>query len=205
MPRGRGALREHRVVSTQQISHALDGYRPASEQEVADVGRIRTALGREDVFSPSSPLHVTGSALVVHPESGRVLLRWHTKMQQWMQVGGHFDPGETDPREVALREAREETGLRDLAVVGDAPVQVVVVPVPAHGDVAAHEHADLRYVFVTHQPELARAESSAARLKWTALATASGEVGEDNLRVFLARTRAMIDAMYPRDDGPAKA
>ncbi len=100
--------------TTIHLSEALDSYRPSNGQELADLGRIRAALGTEDIFSRSSRLHVTASALVVHPPSRRVLLRWHTKMERWMQVGGHFDPGETDPRQVALREAYEETGLSDL-------------------------------------------------------------------------------------------
>lgn len=58
---------------------------------------------------------MTGSALMVHPSSGRVLLRWHERMQRWLQIGGHGDPGESDPLAVALRERREETGLPDLA------------------------------------------------------------------------------------------
>jgi 8-oxo-dGTP pyrophosphatase MutT (NUDIX family) len=52
-----------------------------------------------------------GSALVVNPSSRHVLLRWHERIGRWMQVGGHGDPGEHDPWQVALREAREETGL----------------------------------------------------------------------------------------------
>ena len=42
-------------------------------------------------------MHVTGSALIVAPASGRVLLRWHPRQQAWLQVGGHGDPGELDP------------------------------------------------------------------------------------------------------------
>ena len=131
---------------------------------------------------------MTGSALVVHPASHRVLLRWHTKMGQWMQVGGHFDPGETDPLQVALREGLEETGLDDLRPVASArgPVQIVIVPVPAHGDEPAHEHADFRYVFVTDRPDAIREESSAARLRWMSFTTAGAETREPNLHTFLA-------------------
>jgi 8-oxo-dGTP pyrophosphatase MutT (NUDIX family) len=182
------------------LSEALDSYDPSNGQELADLARIRAALEAEDIFSRSSRLHVTASALVVHPPSQRVLLRWHTKMERWMQVGGHFDAGETDPRQVALREAHEETGLSDLeSAKWRRPVQVVIVPVPAHGDEQAHEHADFRYVFVSDQPDRARAESSAARLRWIPLATAGSEVREENLRVYLARTSAMIESQRLRE------
>jgi 8-oxo-dGTP pyrophosphatase MutT (NUDIX family) len=181
--------------TTIHLSEALDSYHPSNGQELADHARLRAALEAEDIFSRSSALHVTASALVVHPPTQRVLLRWHTKMEQWMQVGGHFDAGETDPRQVALREAYEETGLSDLASAQwYLPLQVVILPVPAYGNEKAHEHADFRYVFVTNQPDRARAESSDARLRWMPFATASTEVREDNLRVYLARTSAMIES-----------
>jgi len=144
-------------------------------------------------------LHVTASALVVHPPTGEVLLRWHTRMHRWMQVGGHFDPGETDPWEVANREAREETGLADLhALRGHeqpipvAPIQIVIVPVPALSDEAAHEHADIRYVLATTRPGDARPESSTARLRWMRPADAIAEAFEENLRLFLRRLQNVL-------------
>ena len=85
------------------LAALLDGYAPSGAVEAADVARLRLALERDaDVWSRSSPLHVTASALVVHPPSARVLLRWHERMRSWLQVGGHFDPGEADPLAVAL-------------------------------------------------------------------------------------------------------
>jgi 8-oxo-dGTP pyrophosphatase MutT (NUDIX family) len=177
------------------IERALDDYDPRDASEVVDIARLRALLGREDLRERSTPVHVTGSALVVHPPTGTVLLRWHPRMQMWMQVGGHFDAGETVPWLVALREAREETGLTDLrapALTTDPPVQIVIVPVPAHGDEPAHEHADFRYVFVTDTPEAIVAESLDARLRWVDLAQAIEEVAEPNLRVFLSRVPEAI-------------
>jgi 8-oxo-dGTP pyrophosphatase MutT (NUDIX family) len=190
--RGRRMGDERRVMSgTEAMTRALDEYRARGETEAADVARLRALLGHGDVFDRSTPVHVTGSALIVHLPTRTVLLRWHPRMQMWMQVGGHFDAGETEPRVVALREAREETGLPDLrsppTTTADHPVQIVIVPVPAHGDEPAHEHADFRYVFVTETPDAIVAESPEARLRWVDLAVAAAETPEENLRVFLSR------------------
>ena len=51
----------------------------------------------------------TASGLVVN--EGRVLLVRHRKLDRWLQPGGHVEPRET-PDEAAVREVREETGVR---------------------------------------------------------------------------------------------
>jgi 8-oxo-dGTP pyrophosphatase MutT (NUDIX family) len=175
---------------------ALDAFEAGAGEEAADVERVRRLAAQGDPWARSSPLHVTGSAVVVHPATGRVLLRWHERMRSWLQVGGHADPGEADPFAVALREAREETGLADLAPWPDAarpaPVQVVVVPVPPGAGEPAHEHADLRYVLATAHPDAAIPESATAHLEWLDLEEAHSRVAEDNLRVCLDRIAALL-------------
>jgi 8-oxo-dGTP pyrophosphatase MutT (NUDIX family) len=178
-----------------ELRAALDAFAPGSPAEADDVARIRALLAEGDPFSRVLPLHVTCSALVVHPASGRVLLRWHERQQSWLQVGGHVDPGEADPTAVALREAEEETGLDDLAPFPGPEarlVHVVIVPVPEGKGEPAHEHADLRYVFATGRPDAVVPESPSARLRWLGLAEAHRLVGADNVRVTLARTAALL-------------
>jgi 8-oxo-dGTP pyrophosphatase MutT (NUDIX family) len=174
-----------------RLADALDRYQASTPEERADVERGRALLaGSDDPFSRSVPLHVTGSALVVHPPSGRVLLRWHDRQQAWLQVGGHADPGEEDPFVTALREGEEETGLTDLRPwPGPDPelVQVVAVPVPAGKGEPAHEHLDLRYLLATDRPEDARPENPTAELRWLTVPEALDLVSEENLRVLLRR------------------
>jgi len=188
------------MPATDPITRALDRYRPRDDAETADVARLHDLARQTDVYSRSSLVHVTGSALVVHPASNAVLLRWHPRMAMWMQVGGHFDAGETDPWLVARREAEEETGLTDLRAADgpDAgqPLQIVIVPVPASGSEAAHEHADFRYLLVTDTPEAVVAESTDARLRWIDLEAAVQEVTEPNLRVFLSRVNDAVASRY---------
>ena len=170
----------------------LGTYLPADATEAADVDRVRAVVEGGDPWSRAEPVHVTGSALVVHPPSGRVLLRWHERMGCWLQVGGHGDPGEDDPRAVALREAEEETGLTDLRLLAEEPIQIVVVPVPARGDEPAHEHADIRYVLVTDRPDDAVAEDAVALVRWLSIDDAIAEVAQDNLAVARQRLRSLV-------------
>jgi 8-oxo-dGTP pyrophosphatase MutT (NUDIX family) len=173
----------------------LRQYRPQGEAEAADVEQVRAlAETEDDPFLRATPLHVTGSALIVHPASRRVLLRWHQRQQAWLQVGGHGDAGEGDPLVVALREAAEETGLADLEPWPDAQLRhVVIVPVPANSTEPAHHHADLRFVLATHDPEAARPENPDAPLRWLTLDEANAATSQDNLRETLSRARLLLD------------
>ena len=167
----------------------LEDYRPEGQAEVADLRRVRAlAETAADPWRRELPLHLTASALIVHPRTGRVLLRWHQRQQAWLQVGGHGDPGESDPLAIARREAAEETGLADLVPWPDAQLQhLVIVDVPAGQGEPAHEHADLRYFMATQNPEAARAENEHAPVRWLSLTEAYDATSEVNLRETLAR------------------
>jgi len=184
------------VSPGQELATLLDGYRPEGDAETADLRRIRTlAFGVEDPWRRELPLHVTASALIVHPPTARVLLRWHQRQQAWLQVGGHGDPGESDALAIALREAAEETGLADLAPWPDARLQqLVIVDVPAGKGEPAHEHADLRFFMATAAPEAVRAENEQAPLRWLSLAQAREATSEANLREALTRLERLLSA-----------
>ncbi|MBV9579076.1 MAG: NUDIX domain-containing protein [Chloroflexi bacterium] len=178
------------------MTQVLQAYQPRSAQEQADVERLRQVAESADPWTRASPLHVTGSALVVHPPTGRVLLRWHARLRGWLQVGGHADPGETDPFAVALREALEETGLHDLQAWPNAAapeiLHVAVVPVPAGNGEPPHHHGDIRYALSTGTPEAIVPETDAAPVRWLSLDEALAETGKDNLRIALRRIANML-------------
>ncbi|MEJ3654358.1 NUDIX domain-containing protein [Actinomycetes bacterium KLBMP 9759] len=176
------------------VSSLLDSYAPHDDVEAADVERVRRLLASSpDPWTRAIPLHVTASALIVHPPSRRVLLRWHARQNAWLQVGGHGDPGETDPIAVALREGWEETGLPDLEPwPNDELRHVVIVPVPAKGDEPAHEHADLRFILATGLPDAASPERADAPLRWLGFAEAIELTAEANLRETLVRARKLL-------------
>jgi 8-oxo-dGTP pyrophosphatase MutT (NUDIX family) len=179
---------------SRDVRAVLGSYQPAGEAEAADLARARElAEAGGDPWRRSLPLHLTASALVVHPPSGQVLLRWHQRQQAWLQVGGHGDPGESDPLAIAVREAAEETGLADLEPWPDGRLRhLVIVPVPAGNGEPAHDHADLRFLLATRDTDAVRPESSAAPLRWLSLPDAMAETSEDNLRETLRRVRGLI-------------
>jgi 8-oxo-dGTP pyrophosphatase MutT (NUDIX family) len=179
------------------LNGLLTGYQAAGETETADLERMTgLAAAVPDPWSRSLPLHFTASALVVHPESRRVLLRWHVRHGRWLQVGGHGDPGETDPLAIALREAREETGLTDLAPWPDDSLRhAVVCYVRPSATEPEHEHADLRYFLATASPDAVVPENDQSPLRWLPLAQARELVGGNNLRHTLDRADALFSRL----------
>ena len=69
------------------------------------------------------PGHLTGSAWIVSPDRTRTLLTHHHKLDKWLQLGGHAD-GDGDLLGVALREAREESGLARVRAVTAEYVEI---------------------------------------------------------------------------------
>jgi len=185
------------------LAALLDHYQPEGDAETADIQRVRAlAHSAADPYQRDLPLHITASALIVHPPTGRVLLRWHQRQQAWLQVGGHGDPGESDPLAIACREAEEETGLSDLVPWPDALIRhVVIVNVPPGKGEPAHEHADVRFFLATQTPDAIRPESPNAQLRWLTLPGARDTTSEPNLIETLARIEPLL---AQRDPAPER-
>jgi 8-oxo-dGTP pyrophosphatase MutT (NUDIX family) len=181
---------------TAALLDVLAAHRPADGRERDDVARIAAFVARhEDPFDRRiAEGHLTGSAVVVSHDAARVLLVHHRKLQRWLQPGGHAEPGERTGEGVALREAREETGIDGLALhpLAPRPLDVDVHAIPARPGEPAHLHLDLRYLVVA--PAGARivrqvAESSDLRwFEWPALAALGLDEG---LQRALAKVRSI--------------
>jgi 8-oxo-dGTP pyrophosphatase MutT (NUDIX family) len=107
--------------------------------------------------------HLTGSALVVDATGERTLLMLHRKLGRWFQPGGHAD-GDANLPAVALREAQEETGIDDLAVVVPA-IDVDVHRVEPPREVP-HLHLDTRYLVLAPQGAAEHANEESLALRW---------------------------------------
>ena len=149
----------------------LERHVPADAKEAGDLTEMLAFLDRHpDPFDRGIlEGHFTGSAVVVSAAGDRVLLLRHRKLDRWLQPGGHAEPGEREGGMVALREAREETGIEGLVLHPSAPrpLDVDVHPIPARGDESAHRHLDLRYLVVAPPHGTARLAAEEARaLRW---------------------------------------
>jgi 8-oxo-dGTP pyrophosphatase MutT (NUDIX family) len=109
--------------------------------------------------------HLTGSAMVLDPATGRFLFMLHAKLGRWFQPGGHADGDATLPG-VAWREATEETGVVGLTLAVPAIDLDVHEVGPPHGP---HLHLDVRYLALTPPGAVPARNQESLALRWAAL------------------------------------
>ena len=73
--------------------------------------------------------HLTGSAWIVSVDRRKALLLHHRKLGRWIQPGGHAD-GELDLFGVALKEAREESGLSQIRSISREIFDIDIHEIP---------------------------------------------------------------------------
>ena len=130
---------------------AIERYSPAGEQERQDARMMRRyAEIFPDVLSRTNETaHFTASAWIVSPDRSRVLMIYHNIYNSWSWTGGHAD-GQDDPLAVAIKEAREETGLAHIRPAGENLLSLEILTVKAHVKrgkyVVPHLHLNLTYL-----------------------------------------------------------
>lgn len=79
----------------------------------------------------------------------KILMVYHNLYDSWSWTGGHAD-GEADLLSVAIREAREETGVQDFKVLRREPISLEIITVDGHMKrgvyVPSHLHLNLTYL-----------------------------------------------------------
>ena len=109
--------------------------------------------------------HFTGSSWVVDNEATRGLILLHSKVNRWLQPGGHAD-GDGLLQMVALREATEETGIVGLEVWSD-PIDIDVHVIEKRSArEPAHLHLDVRYLVKAPKGAVFRGNHESVALRW---------------------------------------
>lgn len=133
-----------------RLAEQLALYQPVNEQEMRDQALIASCLNAPDVFLRSNLLyHMTASAWITNARRDRILLAHHHLFNSWTWLGGHAD-GDADLLRVALKEAREESGLADIRPLSEDICSLEVLSVNGHVKrgqyVSCHLHLNVTYL-----------------------------------------------------------
>ena len=131
--------------------------------------------------------HVTGSSWIVDESGEKVVLLFHGKLRKWVQPGGHCDD-ESDVLSVAMREAREETGL-DVRADDNAIFDVDAHEIPEYWNTPAHVHYDVRFLLRADSAQMPVVSDESGAVKWVSLAEARQLSGEASVARMIDKTR----------------
>lgn len=137
----------------------IEAYEPVGEQEASEkkaiLAYIKTfgdnILTRDNVFA-----HMTSSGFVMNRELTKVLMVHHNIYNTWAWTGGHAD-GDGDLLYVAIKEAKEETGIKEVTPLMEEMASIDILPVWGHmkrGEyVATHMHLNAAYILIADEQE----------------------------------------------------
>lgn len=153
-----------------ELIDALENYVTPFHEEKAFIPRFKSLLiNFENCYSRSLITgHMTASAWIIDKYATSTLLVHHKKLNKWLQPGGHAD-GEDDILAVAIKEAKEETGLKTLRLYNKQLFDIDIHLIPAHKDVKAHFHHDIRFLFIADKEEDYVVSEESNELAWIPL------------------------------------
>ena len=148
-------------------------YVPGDGREAAEQAEMLDLIAREGdrlLTRDCAYAHFTASSVIVSRDRKKTLMAYHRIYESWAWTGGHND-GDGDFLAVALREAREETGIEGLRPIREGIASLEILPVWAHikrgAHVGSHLHLNVSYLFEADETlPLRTAESENSAVGW---------------------------------------
>ncbi|MDR1333813.1 MAG: NUDIX domain-containing protein [Holosporaceae bacterium] len=121
----------------------------------------------EDCFERTLEVgHFCGSCWLENYDGTKFLLSLHNKYKRWVPLGGYAD-GDSDIIRVAMREAREESGLEHLELVSDEIFDIGIYLFPQRNGIPAHLHYSVEFLVRASDPnETIKMSHESLDLKW---------------------------------------
>ena len=170
------------------LEDQIQEYASTYPEELSQTKRFLELLLHPDAFLRTHlPGHITGSSFIVSDDFSKTLLVHHRNLNKWLQPGGHAD-GDRDVVAVALREAMEETGLTNLKLIAPSIYDLDIHRIPERKDFQAHDHYDVRFLFMGSISDLIQVSHESHDVKWIDL----GEMEKYNKEESMLRLRKKI-------------
>ncbi|HOP73816.1 MAG TPA: NUDIX hydrolase [Bacillota bacterium] len=161
---------------------AITAYIPENEQERQDhkvILQYIEAFPHNVLLRENQIAHITSSGFIMNETLDRVLLIHHNIRNTWAWPGGHAD-GDEDLLAVAVKEAKEETGIQSIRPLSPNIASVDIFPVFGHWKhgvyVNTHLHLSIAYLLIADDKEKVRVnEAENSGVEWFPVVYFTGE------------------------------
>lgn len=140
------------------LKEKIEKYIPYNEQEKVDKELMLEYIEEfDDVLTRNNKMcHFTVSNWIINKEKTKVLMAYHNIYDSWAWTGGHCD-GEEDLLKVAIREAKEETGINKVRPLSKEIFSIEILSVDSHIKnkkfISAHVHLDCCFLLEADENE----------------------------------------------------
>lgn len=181
---------------------SIKKYNPYNEQEKKDKEIILNCINTfDDILTRNNEItHITSSAFVVNEARDKVLMVHHNIYNSWSWTGGHAD-GEEDLLVVAIKEVKEETGVRNIHPVSSNIFSLDILPVLGHVKrgkyVSAHLHLSVAYLVEADENELliVKADEN-SDVRWIQIDEVNTYSSEPHMQKIYNKLIAKISALF---------
>jgi 8-oxo-dGTP pyrophosphatase MutT (NUDIX family) len=177
----------------EQLLLELLNYQSDFPEELVFRDRLLDLLQKEDCFSRSLLTgHITASAWVLDDKRSSIILLHHAKLNRWLQPGGHAD-GEEDVRQVAIKEATEETGISGLKFLKNEIFDLDIHTIPERKGVPEHGHYDIRFLFIAPKGAEPAVNHESNQIEWVTFENLKANVSvESSLLRMLDKSKKFV-------------
>lgn len=180
---------------------SIAAYKPYNVQEEQDkkvtleyINQFSNILMRENNFA-----HITSSSWLVNKDRTKVVMIYHNIYQSWAWTGGHAD-GESDLLHVAIKEAKEETGLKTITPVSEDIYSLELLCVNGHvkrgNYVSSHIHINVTYLLEADEAEeMSVKEDENSGVKWLPLDEAVNASSEPWMRTIYSKLNEKLSTV----------
>jgi len=162
-------------IDTEDLKNNLKTFKPYNEQEEVDrkimlkyLNDFDDTLTRQNEYG-----HFTSSSFILNKERTKIVMIYHKIYDSWAWTGGHSD-GDNDLLYVAIKEAKEETGLKTVKPILNDIYSLEIINVKGHEKrgkyVASHVHLNATYLLEADENECIRIkEDENSGVKWVSI------------------------------------